>query len=168
MKQLLRTTVIFMLLFCISPGCKKDTHSTVSQQPPAPDPPTGSAPYSGKWTGIINVTERYPDLCTWNGGTVGITQNWIVIGDSVQVEDIAKDNGGTYTSYWRGTIRNDTLEMISKRNINCFGEVKSTEVVVKAPISSLIDKYSIQTSAVYSMCPPDCVFVYNFIISKAK
>ena len=166
MKELHRTTIIFMLLLCISPGCKKDTHSTLTQQPSAPS--TGSAPYSGMWRGIINVTEQYPDLCAWNGGVVATTQTWTVIGDSVQVEDTMKDNGGTYVYYWSGTIRNDTLEMISKRNINCFGEAKSLELVVKAPILSLIDKYSIETSAVYSPCPPDCVFVYNFIISKSK
>ena len=167
----LQGTVIFMLLSCILPACKKDTHSTVAQQtppPPPPPPPTGLAPYSGKWTGTIDVTAQHPDLCYWNGGTVSITQNWIVVGDSVHVEDNMKDNGGTYTYYWRGTIRNDTLEIISKRNINCFGEVKSNEIVVKAPISSLIDKYRIQTSALYSPCPPNCIFLFSFTISKAK
>ena len=166
MKELLRNTIIFMMLLCISPGCKKNTDSTLTQQTPTPSP--GPAAYSGTWRGIINVTEQNPDLCTWGGGVVGTTQNWTVVGDSVQVEDISEDNGGIYTNYWLGTIRNDTLEMISKRNVNCFGEARSLEIVVKAPILSLIDKYSIETSAVYSLCPPDCVFVYNFKISKAK
>ena len=166
MRELLRTTVFFMLLFCISPGCRKDTNSTDTQEPPASS--TGSARYSGSWRGVISVSALYPDLCAWNGDLVGITQNWTVMGDSVHVEDIAKDNSGTYTYYWHGTIRNDTLEMISKRDINCFGEAKSLEIVVKAPILSLIDKYSIETSAVYSPCPPDCVFVFNYIISKTK
>jgi hypothetical protein len=164
----LQVTVIFMLLSCILPACKKD--STVAQQapPPPPPPPLGSAPYSGKWTGIIDVTAQHPDLCYWNGGRVSITQNWIVVGDSVQVEDIMKDSGGTFTYYWRGTIRKDTLEMISKRTVNCFGEVRFNEIVVKAPISSLTDMYSIQTSVVYSMCPPNCVFVFDFIMTKPK
>src|SRR5215203_2818524 len=172
MKVLFQGTAVFILFFFVLPACKKDTHSSVVQQqlppPPPPAPPTGAAPYSGKWTGTIIVTVQNPDLCSWNGGTVSITQNWIVVGDSVHVEDILKDNGGTYTYYWLGTIKKDTLEMISKRNINCFGEVKSNEIVVKAPISSLVDKYSIQTSALYSPCPPDCIFEFNFMISKAK
>src|SRR5215218_7778797 len=101
MKELQRT-VIFMLFFCISPACKKDTHPTGTLQPPPPPPPaapTGSAPYSGKWTGTINVTPQHPELCYCSGGIVETTQNWVVVGDSVQVEEILKDNGGTYTYY---------------------------------------------------------------------
>jgi hypothetical protein len=168
MKQLLQTKVIFILLLCILPACRKDTHSSATPQPPVLPPPAGSAPYSGKWTGIINVTAKYPDLCYWSGGTVAITQNWVVVGDSVQVEDIMKDSGGTYTYYWRGIIRNDTLEMTSKRNISCSGVMNAMEMVVKTPISSLTDKYSIQTSADYVPCPPNCAFVFDFIISKSK
>lgn len=155
MKQLLLLIVIFLLLFWLLFGCGKDTPPNVDQQPPATDP----ARYSGSWTGTLTVTELNPTVCYWSGGPAEITQNWTVTGDSVKVEEIAKDNTGIYTDHWLGTIRNDTLEMVSKRDINCFGVFNSIQIVVRSRISSLADKYSIQTSANYTPCPPDCRFV---------
>lgn len=164
MRQLLHTMMIFMLFFSTLTGCKKDTDPAVNANTPV----TGSAGYAGKWTGSVRVTEINPTLCYWSGGEAVITQNWSVSGDSVKVEEIVSDNSGTYYYSWNGTIRNDTLEMISIRNINCFGAARTIQVVVKSPILSLADRYTIQTSADYSPCPPNCLFVYHFSLSKPK
>ena len=164
MKQLLLAVMIFILFFLTLTACKKDTDPAINPNTTV----TGSAGYAGKWTGSVTVTEINPTLCYWSGGPAEITQNWTVTGDSVKVEEIVKDNSGTYYYSWNGTIRNDTLEMISIRNINCFGVVQPNQIVVKSPISTLADRYSIQTSANYSPCPPNCLFVYHFNLSKPK
>lgn len=180
MKHLFQA-IIFILIVCILPVCKKDTQSTYT--PPGPPPPpagpgptppptappsSGSAPYSGKWTGNISVKDSLPAVCYYLNHNLQTTQNWTVLADSVQVEEIIIDGNTTWVYYWRGTIRNDTLEMSSKRNINCGGEIKLREILVKAPITSLADKYSVQTSSVYIQCPPDCIFIYSYVMSKPK
>lgn len=97
-----------------------------------------------------------------------ITLKCTVLGDSVHIEETVDEDNDRFTNYWRGTIKNDTLEMASRRNINCFGEVKLREMVIKAPVVSLPDKYRVQATTVYSMCPPDCIFIYSYDLSKAK
>jgi hypothetical protein len=189
MKRLRQATVLFVLLFSILFACKKDDPSTpdpvVTPPPPPPPPPAapptggptpppsapplaGSAPYSGTWSGTATVRDSFPDFCYFTDKSLEIILNCTVLADSVHVEETIKDDTRTFTYYWRGTIKKDTLEMVSRRNVNCFGETKLREMVIKAPITALTDKYRVQASSVYSMCPPNCIFIFTYDLSKPK
>ena len=189
MKKFLPVTVLFLLLFAVLFGCEKDEPAApaavVTPPPPPPPPPAtpvsgnptpppgappsaGSAPYSGTWTGTATVRDSFPDYCYFTDKSLEINLQCTVLGDSVHIAETIKDTTGTFSYNWRGTIKNDTLEMVSRRSVNCFGETKLREMVIKAPVVSLPDKYRVQATTVYSMCPPDCIFIFSYELSKPK
>lgn len=114
------------------------------------------------------MRDSFPAFCYFADKSLEIALQCTVLGDSVHMAESMTIGTDTYPYYWRGTIKNDTLEMVSRRNVNCFGEMKLREMVIKAPVVSLSDRYRVQATTVYSMCPPDCIFIFSYDLSKAK
>lgn len=189
MKKLFKAILLFILLFAVLIACKKDTPSGTAPiaapplypipptvpgpeqptPPPTAPPASGLQPYSGIWKGTATVRDSFPTLCHFLDPSLEITMNWTVLGDSVHVAEIVKSDPGDFTYYyWRGIIKDDTLEMVSRRGITCFGELGLKEMRIKAAIASLSDRYRLQASTVYSMCLPDCIFEFTYNLSKAK
>lgn len=177
----MRTMGLVLLLFLLVMSCDKNDGSGSGQavDPPIDSsgeetpPPTvpvseGDAPYSGGWKGSVIVKDLSPNLCPYPDKLLETTQTWSVIGDSVQVAELLVVNRERLTYYWRGTIRNDTLEMTSKRNVDCGGALKLTQITFKAPIVALADSFRIDGYTLYDICKPNCKFDFTYQLSKAK
>ncbi|HJS54800.1 MAG TPA: hypothetical protein VJ765_09660 [Chitinophagaceae bacterium] len=169
------TAIIALILIT----CKKE-NSSGSINNPATDimqPDTTQVdttqyikPYSGTWKGAIQVTDVNPSRCYFSGDPVSVIQNWKVKTDSsVKIEESYTDLGSsTRQSYiWEGSIHhNDSIAITSSRTINCFGQADKLVVNIKAKIIKNVDRYSLETSLDYPMCPPDCLFIFNYLMTE--
>jgi len=168
-----------MLLFAVAIGaCDKSDSNGPSgpstpadpadEETPPPDAPpsTGTAPYSGRWSGTIAVTDVYPNFCVYPDKLVETAQSWTVRGDSVQVAEIIVVNNERQTYYWRGTIRNDTLEMLSRRYERCSGDRLLRQLRLKAPIKATATGYNLEGFSVYDVCQPNCTFEFAYLLHK--
>lgn len=169
--------VLLLWLSIIVAACGKDSPNSNSPVPPATDeetpPPTlppsaGAAPYSGGWSGTVTVKDVNPARCTFRDKTLEVTQAWTVIGDSVQIEELIAIDRERKTYYWRGTIRNDTLSIISKRNELCSMGTQLHQMALKVPITVSVDSYNAEGYTLYSICDPNCAFEFTYKISKSK
>ena len=148
-----------------TPNAPADT--TADETPPPDAPPSaGSAPYSGRWTGTIAVTDVHPNFCVYPDKLVETSQSWTVRGDSVQVSEIIVVNNERLTYYWRGTIRNDTLQMESRRYERCAGDRQLRQLKLKAPIKAASNTYSLEGFSVYNVCEPNCTFEFAYQLRK--
>ena len=141
---------------------------TADEETPPPDAPpsAGSAPYSGRWSGTITVTDIDSAYCVHPDKLLETAQGWTVRGDSVQVSEIIVVNSERQTFYWRGTIRNDTLQMESKRYERCAGQISLRQLRLKAPITMVNNTYSLEGFTVYNLCEPNCRFEYAYQLRK--
>jgi len=164
------TAIISLLLIT----CKKGNYSD-SINDPAPDttqPDTAQyiKPYSGSWKGTIQVTDINPSFCYYSGDPVSVIQNWKVKTDSsVKIEESYMDVGSSIPrSYiWEGSIHHkDSITITSSRTMTCFAQANPLVVNIKAKIIKNGDRYSLETSIDYPMCPPDCLFIFNYLMTK--
>lgn len=127
-------------------------------------------PYSGTWKGTIQVTDVNPSFCHYVGDPVSVIQNWKVKTDSsVKIEESYKDVGSSTRRFyiWEGSIHHkDSITITSSRTINCFGQANILAVNIKSKIIKNGDRYSLETSLDYPMCPPDCLFIFNYLMTK--
>jgi hypothetical protein len=186
MNILHRLAFVVILLSGILMACQKDSSTTTTPLDPNPRPPGGGplsgdstppptappsagvAPYSGTWTGMVTVRDSFPNYCTFTDKLMDVRQEWTVLGDSVQVRETLRIDATDWTYYWRGAVKNDTLNMTSKRYVNCFGERRLREMAIRAPVRAVGDSFRVEATIPYSMCPPDCVFVFTYRFSKAR
>lgn len=147
------------------PSSPADTSDEETPPPDAP-PSAGSAPYSGRWSGTVTITDVNPNFCVYPDKLVEVAQSWTVQGDSVQVAEIVVINSERKTYYWRGTIRNDTLEMLSKRYERCAGENRLRQLKLKAPIKAAANTYGLEAYTVYDVCEPHCTFEWAYQLRK--
>lgn len=117
---------------------------------------------------MATVRDSFPNNCTFTDKLVDVRQEWTVLGDSVQVREVMTIEATDWTYYWRGTLKNDTLHMTSKRYVNCFGERQLREMVIRAPVRTASDSLRVEAVVPYSMCMPYCVFVFSYRLSKAR
>lgn len=155
-------------------ACKK--HDTA----PAPEPIVNNpppvrgpsiAPFSGKWTGTINVDAIYLYLCSYTGSPITLKQDWLVSPDSsVTIIDTAFDYNSTHawTQTWKGKLYNqDSLSLTLTKDNNCFGVTHTMKTELKTKIVKTPDnKYTITAKVHYPMCPPDCQFTFNYLVEK--
>lgn len=167
----------FVVLFAAAAACDKSNSGnptpnapadTSDEETPPPDgpPSTGSAPYSGRWLGTITVTDVDSNACIYPDKLVETTQGWTVQGDSVQVAELIAVNSERRTYYWRGTIRNDTLQMESKRYERCPGGVSLRQLRLKAPIKMVNNTYRLEGFSAYKVCEPNCVIELAYQLRK--
>jgi len=171
---------VFLLVMWLSAvviGCDKDSppdpvvtppDSDEETPPPALPPSAGAAPYSGGWSGVVTVKDVDSAVCSFRDKTLEVTQAWTVIGDSVHVEEIIVINRERNTYNWRGTIRNDSVSMVSKRLVQCGAGTKLEQIAFKAPITASADSYNVQGYTLYTLCDPNCTFEFTYQMSKAK
>jgi hypothetical protein len=171
--------LLLMWLCAVVVACDKDSPpaSNPVVTPPGPDgetpppalpPSAGAAPYSGGWSGTVTVKDVKPELCSFRDKTLEVTQAWTVIGDSVHVQELIVIDRERNTYNWRGTIRNDSLAMVSKRNVLCGSSEQLLQITFKAPITASADKYNVQGYTLYTICEPNCTFEFTYQMSKAK
>lgn len=163
-KQILVFAVSLVILVL---SCKKEKTSSGSNTNIATEYP-GDKPYSGLWSGTVVEKDSLPSLCRFVESNWKVLQKWLVKGDSVFIDETILLNYETLKYNWKGTIKNDTLDILSSRNINCFGIVSLSEVFIKAPITISVDNYNFQTRTIYPMCLPNCIFILNYNMSKTK
>jgi hypothetical protein len=175
MKKAIPEIVLFFKLLSFTDiiiSCKK--HDTVPSPQPAVDntpPPLGPSipPFSGTWIGTINVDDL--NLCTYTGDPITVKQAWLVSPDSsVTINDTLLDHNSStfWTQTWKGRLYNqDSLFVTLTKNINCFGVSQSMTTQLKTKIIKAPDnKYTITAKVDYPMCPPDCLFAFNYLIKK--
>ena len=149
-------------------GSPRQPADTSAEETPPPDAPpsAGTAPYSGRWSGTIAVTDVNPNLCAYPDKQLETAQSWTVRGDSVQVEELIVVNSERKTYYWRGTIRNDTLQMESRRYERCAGVSLLRQLKLKASLKVVAGTYSLEGFTVYNICEPNCIFEYAYNMRK--
>ena len=175
MKKAMSTIVLLIsLLSCtvVIISCKKQdtvpaTQPALNNPPPAQEP--SIPPFSGTWTGTINVDDL--NLCTYTGDPITVKQAWLVSPDSsVTITDTLLDNNSStfWTQTWNGRLYNqDSLFVTLTKNINCFGVSQTMTTQLKTKIIKAPDnKYTITAKVDYPMCPPDCLFSFNYLIKK--
>lgn len=155
---------------------KKDT--TAGTLPPVNNPlpvsaakGTGIAPFSGTWTGTIKVDDIHPNLCYYTSDPITFKQEWSINTDSsVNIIEILLDASGTsqWDQTWTGRLYNqDSILITMTRTIDCFGVPKIMNTQLRTKIVKGQDnKYTITSKVDYPMCPPDCLFSFNYLINK--
>ena len=179
MKKAIREIVLFFKLLSFTVmiiSCKK--HDTAPSTQPAvnnPPPPQGPSippsipPFSGTWIGTINVDDL--NLCVYTGDPITVKQTWLVSPDStVTIIDSCLDQNSPifWTQTWKGRLYNqDSLFVTLTKIINCFGAGQTMTTQLKTKIIKAADnKYTITAKVDYPMCPPDCLFAFNYLIKK--
>ena len=75
-----------------------------------------------------------------------------------------------WTQTWKGRIYNqDSLSITLTKDIKCFDVSLPMTTSVKIKIEKAVNgKYSITAKVDYPMCPPDCLFTFNYLINKQE
>ena len=175
MKKFIPEIILFSKLLSFTViiiSCKKhdtvpSTQPAVNNTPPAQGP--SIPPFSGTWIGTINVDDL--NLCTYTGDPITVKQTWLVSPDSsVTITDTCLDHNSStfWTQTWKGKLYNqDSLFVTLTKNINCFGVSQPMTTQLKTKIIKAPDnKYTITAKVDYPMCPPDCLFSFNYLIKK--
>jgi hypothetical protein len=110
-------------------------------------------------------------LCSYTGDPITVKQVWLVRPDSsVTIKDSLLDrNSSTYgTQSWEGRLYNqDSLFVTQTKNIDCFGVIQPMTTQLRTKIIKAPDnKYTITAKVDYPMCPPVCMFAFNYLIKK--
>lgn len=177
MKKAIPEIILFFELLSVAGiiiSCKKQdtgpsTPPAVNNTPPVQVP--SIPPFSGTWIGTINVDDINPNFCNYTGDPVTVKQTWLVSPDSsVTITDSCLDyNSSTpWTQTWKGKLYNqDSLLVTLTKNINCFGASQPLTTQLKTKIIKAPDnKYTITAKVDYPMCPPDCLFSFNYLVKK--
>ena len=179
MKKTIFTINLFLILFfaIIIISCKKKdttaaTPSTVNNPPVVPPAKgTGIGPFSGTWTGTIRVDDKHPNFCNYTSDPIAVKQEWSIKPDSsITIIETLLDSATTtpWTQNWTGRLYNlDSLLITTTKNINCFGASLPMTTQLRAKIVRTLDnKNTIMAKVDYPMCPPDCLFTFNYIIKQ--
>lgn len=159
-------------LFLVA-SCKKEDagRSNQANSNAASAPETGMYLFVGTWTGTIRVDDIHPNFCTYSGDPITVTQKWSVNNDSsfTIVETLLDFNSTIpWTTTWKGRLYNrDSLSISMSKGINCYGATQTMRTQLNTKILKGQDnKYAITTIVDYPMCPPDCLFYFNYSLKK--
>jgi hypothetical protein len=179
MKKAIPKIILFFKLLSFTViiiSCKK--HDTVPSTQPAvnnilPVQAPSIPPFSGTWIGTINVDDINPNFCNYTGDPITVKQVWLVSPDSsVTINDTLIDHNSStfWTQTWKGKLYNqDSLFVTLTRNINCYGVSQPMTTQLATKITKAPDnKYTITAKVDYPMCPPDCLFSFNYLIKKQE
>ncbi|HET9432574.1 MAG TPA: hypothetical protein VFO37_02400 [Chitinophagaceae bacterium] len=161
MKQLIQFAVSVLAISCLMiVSCKKNADD--------PSPPSIQS-FSGTWIGTINVDDL--NLCTWTGDPITVRQTWLVSPDSsVTINDTLLDHNSSipWTQTWKGRLYNqDSLFVTQTSNVNCFGVNQTMTTQLKTKIIKTPDnKYTFTAKVDYPVCPPVCLFAFNYLVKK--
>lgn len=174
-KKIISIIAFYVKIFfftTIAISCKKEGTQPVNQPNSNNAPPVQGSSilnFSGTWIGTIKVDDL--NLCYYSGDPIATSQVWIVNPDSsvTIIETLLDFNDSTpWTQTWKGKLYDsDSLFISLTRTINCFGANQPMTTQLKTKIVKTQDnKYTITAKVDYPMCPPDCLFAFNYLIKK--
>lgn len=156
MKAGIRTVALFIIVAGGLCCCKKD------EVAPIFDP----ASLNGTWQGTSTIHKK--GLCTFNDSIATVSQVWQVSSAGfISITETFTYTAGPGTHQWIGSVDQDrNFEITRTQETNCFGNVTTKSFTLAGQIQVTPGGFAIQAEMDYSICPPDCLFDQQYVLSK--